>query len=337
MSGVVAERTAGAVFGRRLRCEVPFAAPLAAAGTLPPGAPDLVVARRGPLADAGIDWAADGVARRLGADIRLGHRGDDVVLRCDGGRVDFVLAAGRDRIDACAAAEMPDWLIELRCRGPVMAMWLELAGTITFHASAVAVGERAVAFLASGRGGKSTLAAAHLAAGGALLADDLAAVEETESGGWRVLAAYPFVRLLPADAVRWTGASPAAVERLPRAHPRFPRRVVPVGATASGDVSFGRFRTAPAPLAALVLPERRAGAPASEDAARLDRVSPAEAVALLAGLSAAPRLAAAAGLTAHRLGRLARLAETVPVWRLVHPAGHARLPAAVDLVTRALA
>jgi hypothetical protein len=309
------------VFERRLESEVAFVAPLAIA---PPGAADLAFERRGPAAGDDVDWTADALARRLGADFELGRRAGDLVLRSDGGRIDFRLAGGR--IVAHAAPTVPDWLIELRFLGPVMAMWLELAGVVALHGSAVAVGEHAIGFLAGNRAGKTTLASALLAAGHALLGDDLLAIEAEESG-FRVLPAYPFVRLEPDDAARWTGAPQEAIDALPRAHADFPKRIVPVG---DGEPCWGRFHGRPAPLAALVLPERRSATQGVIDGPRLVPIPPAEALVLLAGLSAAPRLAAAAGLSERRLASLARLVEAVPLWRLRYASGHERLPAVVD-------
>ena len=60
--------------------------------------------------------------------------------------------------------------------GPVMALALHEAGLLCLHGSAVAIGDRAVAFLGPKFHGKSTLALALTAEGARLLSDDLVAV-----------------------------------------------------------------------------------------------------------------------------------------------------------------
>ena len=60
--------------------------------------------------------------------------------------------------------------------GPAISLALELAGFFCLHGSAVALGDRAVAFVGPKHFGKSTLATALTAAGGRLVSDDLLAV-----------------------------------------------------------------------------------------------------------------------------------------------------------------
>lgn len=67
-------------------------------------------------------------------------------------------------------------------------------GKLVFHASAVALGGRAIAFLGASGRGKSTLAAAFTRAGMEFLADDAMVLESTEVG-YRVLPSHPSIRL----------------------------------------------------------------------------------------------------------------------------------------------
>lgn len=60
--------------------------------------------------------------------------------------------------------------------GPALALALELAGFLCLHGSAVAIGDRTIAFVGPKYHGKSTLATALVAAGARLVADDLLAV-----------------------------------------------------------------------------------------------------------------------------------------------------------------
>ena len=79
----------------------------------------------------------------------------------------------------------------MRLLGPVIAYWLERAALPVLHASAVAVGGEAAAFLAGSTGGKSSLAAALVAAGCPLLSDDLVAIEAVPHASFLGRSSYP--------------------------------------------------------------------------------------------------------------------------------------------------
>ena len=65
--------------------------------------------------------------------------------------------------------------------GPVLGLLLRLRGVTCLHASAVAFGDRSVAFVGSAGAGKSTTAAAFAKQGFGVLSDDIVAL--AESGG----------------------------------------------------------------------------------------------------------------------------------------------------------
>ncbi len=75
---------------------------------------------------------------------------------------------------------------------------VELRGGVALHASAVALGDRAVAFVGAPGAGKSTLAAA-LCPPGLFLVDDSAALDVEEGRTW-LHPSYPFARLAPETA-----------------------------------------------------------------------------------------------------------------------------------------
>ncbi len=250
-----------------------------------------------------------------GPDTRLERRGAWWLLRFAGIGDFFV---GEGRVVAVPDPEAAAEIVELRLLGPVLAFVLELRGVVTLHASAVAAGGRGAAFLATHGGGKSSLAAALLQRGASLLTDDLLALEVGD-GAVRARAGYPQMRLWPAAAEHFTGSA----DRWPRVHPSFGKRRVGVG-----PGGFGAFHAAPAPLAAILLPDHRPGA--AEVA--LEPLAPSEAVMALVAGSYLPRLAPAAGLGERRLGALAELVETVPVLRLRYPRGYAQLDRAAARV-----
>lgn len=119
-----------------------------------------------------------------------------------------------------------------------------LAGRHCLHASAVGLEAGVVAFTAAAGGGKTTLAAELVARGATFFCDDVLALEP---GDGRVLA-HPGPPFASLDA----GLAPLA-QRIGRARGRIGEELW---------VKVERRASAPAPLAAVVLLERRAGGPA---------------------------------------------------------------------------
>lgn len=84
--------------------------------------------------------------------------------------------------------------------GPVLGLLLRLRGVPCLHASAVAFGRSAVAFVGREGAGKSTTAAALARRGHAVISDDIVALVERDSSFF-VLPAYPYLCLWP-DSVK---------------------------------------------------------------------------------------------------------------------------------------
>src|SRR5438270_8353143 len=68
--------------------------------------------------------------------------------------------------------------------GPVLAFVLRRRGTLALHASAVALGGRAVAIAAAPGGGKSTTAAAFAERGASILTEDVLPIEWRDGEPW---------------------------------------------------------------------------------------------------------------------------------------------------------
>jgi hypothetical protein len=88
--------------------------------------------------------------------------------------------------------------------GPVIGFVLRLRGVVPLHASAVALGEHAVAIMGAPGAGKSTTAAGFARLGHAVLADDLAALRESD-GSFLVQSGYPRVNVWPDSALALFG------------------------------------------------------------------------------------------------------------------------------------
>ena len=122
--------------------------------------------------------------------------------------------------------------------GPVMGFVLRLRGVVCLHASAVALGDRAVLIAGAPEAGKSSTAAAFCRSGHAILSDDVAPIVEA-AGVLCVQPSYPQLRLWP-DSVAALYGSP--------------------GATPASDANLGQTRPGPA--------NRRRRIPGGPDAPR---------------------------------------------------------------------
>ncbi|MFZ0882214.1 MAG: hypothetical protein WAN14_02335 [Candidatus Acidiferrales bacterium] len=135
--------------------------------------------------------------------------------------------------------------------GPVLGLLLRIRGVTCLHASAVAFGEKAVAFVGSAGAGKSTTAAALARRGHAVLSDDVVTLAD-RGGTVFVHPAYPFLHLWP-ESVEWLYGS---AEMLPRFIPNYEKRCLSLGKREL------RFEDSPLPLTAIYILGERRGDPA---------------------------------------------------------------------------
>jgi hypothetical protein len=182
--------------------------------------------------------------------VTLTRRGDYRIDYADGTRI-VVSGDGANVWAQGATSEVEDTAIYLL--GPVLGFVLRLRGINTLHASAVAVGGRACAFVGASGSGKSSLAAAFARRGHAVLSDDVTPVVE-HGGQFVAHPAYPRVRLWPDSVEGLFGDA----DFLPRIVPGWDKRFV--------DLAGPRFRFQhePLPLAAIYLLDPRPGPPSIE-------------------------------------------------------------------------
>jgi hypothetical protein len=136
-----------------------------------------------------------------------------------------------------------DYTLEDACTyllGPVLGFVLRRRGVVCLHASAVALGNSAIALTGSPGAGKSTLAAAFARRGFSVLSDDVIALTD-EGGLCLVQPGYPRVNLWP-DSVRELFGSENV---LPRITPTWGKRYLDL------DQHNGSFMTEPLPLHAI--------------------------------------------------------------------------------------
>jgi hypothetical protein len=185
--------------------------------------------------------------------------------------------------------------------GPVLGFVLRLNGTVCLHASAVAVGARAVAFAGPPGAGKSTTAAAFAKLGLAILADDIVALSE-QAGYYMVEPGYPRLNLWPDTA----GALFSATGMLPLVTPTWDKGYLDLCAAGR------RFQAEPLPLMALYFLGPRMD---DTDAPFIDDMPANRALIELVGNSYASHLLDGP-LRAREFEQLGRLARSITLRRL---------------------
>ncbi|MGI8704728.1 MAG: hypothetical protein ACR2JJ_02850 [Sphingomicrobium sp.] len=124
--------------------------------------------------------------------------------------------------------------------GPVFSLVLRFRGTISLHASAIRIGDVAIALVGPQGSGKSTTAASFATAGYSVLTDDCAPIRDC-GDAFQIIPAYPRIRLWP-ESVEMLFGSPDA---LPRITPTWDKCYLELGNNVH------RFEPEPAPLAAI--------------------------------------------------------------------------------------
>lgn len=230
------------------------------------------------------------------------------------------LISGKHQIGVDPAPGASEPLVRLPLVGPVMALLLHLRGLLVLHASAVAIGDRSAIFLGDKQAGKSTTAAALVAAGHRLLTDDTLAIDFTSSGQPLIVPGFPQIKLsldaAAAVADDRREAQPPPYEGFEKRQHRLVDR-------------FSHDRTTPTRIYVLARGADAAFTPLTPDKALMSLVR----------YSYVKRFGAhALGDTAGRhLQQCAALASSVRMGRLELPGNLGRLDEAVRLVEHDLA
>ncbi len=130
---------------------------------------------------------------------------------------DFQVSADALHVTGCPAPEVAEATVQHLYLNQVLPLALSKQGKLVFHASAVEIGDSAVAFVAESGRGKSTLAASFAVSGFRFLTDD-GLVVEPGIHGFEALPSHPSIRL-------WQDSEAALV-------PPTARRAPPVHYTA---------------------------------------------------------------------------------------------------------
>lgn len=213
------------------------------------------------------------------------------------------------------------FVVEIYLLGFVMSYWLErFRGIPALHAAAVVVDHRAIGFLSTNKGGKTSLAASLMQAGYPLLTDDILTVEHRDDAFYG-RPGYPQMRMWPDQAEHFMGS----YRELDLVHPQLTKRRIPVGSDG-----LGSFCGSTTQLTRLYVPERREHG--DSDAITITPLPPSEGVMTLIRLSFLVRVLRAVGLEAARLAFFSRLVQRVSMRTLSYPSGVEHLPAVREAV-----
>ena len=205
------------------------------------------------------------------------------------------------------------FLVEIILLGLAMAFWLERRGAPVLHGSAVSIRGDAVAFVAAGGTGKSSLAAYLTANDDPLITEDLLAMSWRNGTPFAEPAVSQF-RLWPEVAAHYT----ENWEDLPQPHHRFSKRMLFVG-----DDGVGSFAARAVPLRRIYVLQRTER-PHYEPT--VIPLSAGDGLAELLTHSYLPEIAEKFGWQARRFGQLAQLIGVVPVRILRYRSGAEQFP-----------
>ena len=127
--------------------------------------------------------------------------------------------------------------------GPIMGFVMLLRGVVCLHASAVAIGNEAIALLGPAGSGKSTTAAAFSERGYNVLAEDVVTLDD-RGDQFLVRPGYPCIRLWPASVKALYGSE----DHLPKLTPNWDKCYLDLN---------DRFENRPLPLAAIYYLNKR--------------------------------------------------------------------------------
>jgi hypothetical protein len=109
----------------------------------------------------------------------------------------FYISMDGSKVVSSKSAAIPDSDVDSFILGPILGCVLRLRGRVCLHASVLESDGKAFAMLGHKGAGKSTTAAALLAAGARLIADDVAVIHKNEAGQFTVYPGYAGIRLMP--------------------------------------------------------------------------------------------------------------------------------------------
>ena len=186
-------------------------------------------------------------------------------------------------------------------------------GLFLLHASAIKIGDRAVVFAGMPGAGKSTTAAAFARAGHTVLADDLVAIDLSDSGQPLVYPAFPQLKIWAATA-KGLGYD---FSSLPKLFPRSHKRVIR---------DRDGFSLQPLPLSAIYFLE-------SAEDLKLELIQDTKAFMLLARFFPLPSSILQASELETHFRQCMQLINRVELWKISNPQTFATLNNLIALIS----
>jgi hypothetical protein len=266
------------------------------------------------------DWLAAAIAGVPVIEIepswyRIAHLPDGAIYVCWEEWFHFLVSSDGRVVHYGLLAPAPDESFHAYLLSQVLSFSLVKQGHEPLHVTSVAKGGVAVGFMGESGLGKSTLAACFLAAGWQLLTDDLLLVSP-ESGlaqpGPRRIKLYP-------EAARWLPGGTRAGAPM---YPTSEKQIIALDAAQCADAPTPMRR-----LYALSYPE------ATDDSSspRIEALTEQEALVQLLGSTFNTRIRTKARLR-RQFECFGRLAQSIPVKRLVYSREMSRLGEVRDLI-----
>ena len=232
---------------------------------------------------------------------------------------DFLISADAGEIHCCPLPEVPIETVRHLFLDQVLPLLLSRRGRIVMHASAIATGDGALAFIGKSGHGKSTLAAHFAQNRFSILCDDAMVLME-QAGEKMVVPSYPSIRLWP-DTL--SALFDARTPTTGVAHYTEKRRL-PLGANVASE---------PVALRRIYILSTKEECTDKEAAGpvQVERLTPSEAMIELS------RYTYLLDVTDRRdlrrtFHQLAPLAESIPCYRLYIPYDFSRLPEVCEAV-----
>jgi len=201
--------------------------------------------------------------------------------------------------------------------GPIMGFVMLLRGVVCLHASAIAIGDEAIAVLGPAGSGKSTTAAAFSARGYSILAEDVVTLDD-HGRQFLVRPAYPCIRLWPASVKALYGSE----SHLPKLTPNWEKCYLDLTERPE------QFQRKPLPLAAIYQLGERSDDVAAPFVSTVDR---AEGLMSLVANTYATKLMDKQ-MRAREFELLTRVLNNVPLRRVTPHSDPARIPELCDSI-----
>jgi len=229
-------------------------------------------------------------------------------------KTDFVLNRAGTEIWAAWPAPLT---LEDACTyllGPVMGFVMLLRGVVCLHASAVAIGDQAIALLGPAGSGKSTTAAAFSDRGYNILAEDVVTLDDRRDR-FLVRPGYPCIRLWPSSVNALYGSE----THLPKLTPNWDKRYLDLN---------DRFENRSLPLTAIYYLHERSEDPTAPFVECFDK---SEGLMSVVANTYATKLMNKQ-MRAREFRLLTRLLNNVPLRRVTPHADPLRIPELCDRI-----